>query len=121
MWFAGNRYQDASEIAFHLPNHPDVFSLNIASRPNEYDLWPSFAERARPGDDLVLALIPPAPGRPDTVISTLRPHFDRATHVERVRVTDGAGLVRDVWVLEGWRGGEGRADGRKQTADSRTQ
>jgi 4-amino-4-deoxy-L-arabinose transferase-like glycosyltransferase len=106
VWFAGNRYQDASEIAFHLPNHPEVFSLNIASRPNEYDLWPSFAERAHPGDDLVIALIPPPPGRPDTVIATLRPHFDRATHVERVRVTDGADLVRDVWMLEGWRGGK---------------
>ncbi|HEU4584877.1 MAG TPA: glycosyltransferase family 39 protein [Gemmatimonadaceae bacterium] len=104
VWFAGNRYQDASEIAFHLSSHPEVFSLNIASRPNEYDLWPSFAERARPGDDLVIALIPPAPDRPDTVISTLRPHFARALHVERVRVTDGANLVRDVWVLEGWRG-----------------
>ncbi|HEU4585456.1 MAG TPA: glycosyltransferase family 39 protein, partial [Gemmatimonadaceae bacterium] len=104
VWFAGNRYQDASEIAFHLPSHPEVFSLNIASRPNEYDLWPSFAERARPGDDLVIALIPPAPGRIDTVIAALRPHFDRATHVERLRITDGADLVRDVWVLEGWRG-----------------
>ncbi len=116
VWFAGNRYQDASEIAFHLPSHPEVFSLNIASRPNEYDLWPSFAERARPGDDLVVALIPPAPGRPDTVIAALRPHFDRATHVERLHITDGADLVRDVWLLEGWRGA---ADGVRSLISSR--
>jgi 4-amino-4-deoxy-L-arabinose transferase-like glycosyltransferase len=116
VWFAGNRYQDASEIAFHLPGHPEVFSLNIASRPNEYDLWPSFAERARPGDALVIALIPPAPGRPDTVIAALRSHFERTTHVDRLRISDGADLVRDVWVLEGWRGEGGEV--RRQTADS---
>ena len=103
-WFAGNRYQDASEIAFHLPDHPLTFSLNIASRPNEYDIWPSFTDRARPGDDLVLALIPPPPGQPDTVISTLRPHFQRATLLSTVRAPDDASLVRDVWVLEGWMG-----------------
>ncbi len=101
VWFAGNRYQDASEIAFHLPGHPTVFSLNIASRPNQYDLWPSFAERARPDDDLVLALAPPAPGRPDTVMAILRPHFDRATRISTVRA---GGRVRDVWLLEGWKG-----------------
>jgi hypothetical protein len=113
VWFAGNRYQDASQIAFHLPDHPEVFSLNIASRPNEYDLWPSFAERARPGDDLVLVLIPPAPGSPNTVISTLRPHFTSAEQISTLRTPD---LVRDVWVLRGWRG-----EGREQTADSRQQ
>jgi 4-amino-4-deoxy-L-arabinose transferase-like glycosyltransferase len=119
VWFAGNRYQDASELAFHLPGNPTVFALNIASRRNEYDLWPSFAERAQPGDDLVLALIPPAPGRADTVISTLRLHFTTARHVSTVHLTDGANLEREVWVLEGWRGEGGES--RKQTADSRKQ
>jgi hypothetical protein len=114
VWFAGNRYQDASEIAFHLPGQPNVFSLNIASRPNEYDLWPSVAELARLGDDLVVALIPPAPGRPDTVISVLRPHFTSVKHVSTVRITDGADLVRDVWVLRGWKGRKQRAESRKQ-------
>ncbi len=102
VWFAANRYQDASELAFHLPDHPEVFSLNIASRPNEYDIWPSFAERARPGDDLVLVLIPPAPGRPDTVIAALRTRFTAAHHVATVRASSD--LVRDVWSMRGWRG-----------------
>ena len=106
VWFAGNRYQDASELAFHLPGHPPTFSLNIASRPNEYDLWPSFADRARPGDDLVIALEPPPPGRPDTVIAVLRPRFHSATLLPTVRAATGANLVRNVWVLEGWKGGE---------------
>ncbi|HET7551557.1 MAG TPA: glycosyltransferase family 39 protein [Gemmatimonadaceae bacterium] len=127
VWFAGNRYQDASEIAFHLPGRPNVFSLNIASRPNEYDLWPSFAERARPGDDLVVALIPPSPGRPDTVISVLRQHFTRAEHISTVRITDDADLVRDVWVLGGWKGegsggrvqGSGTAGKREQETGNR--
>jgi hypothetical protein len=120
-WFAGNRYQDASEIAFHLPGHPDVFSLNIASRPNEYDLWPSFADRARPGDDLVVALSPPATGRPDAVIATLRPFFRSTTLVSTVRLSDDARLVRDVWVLEGWRGEWRGAENREQKAESREQ
>jgi 4-amino-4-deoxy-L-arabinose transferase-like glycosyltransferase len=56
VWIAANRYQDASELGYHLDGHPTVFSLNIASRPNEFDQWPGFAQRARPADDLVLIL-----------------------------------------------------------------
>jgi hypothetical protein len=110
VWFAANRYQDASEIAFHLPDHPVAFSLNIASRPNEYDIWPSFAASAHRGDDLVLVLIPPAPGRPNTVISALRPHFATAARVATVHAAD---LVREVWVMREWRG---TAEGGKQKA-----
>jgi hypothetical protein len=117
-WIAGNRYQDASEMAFHLPGHPITFSLNIASRPNQYDLWSSFASRAQPGDDLVLVLTVPPPGESDTVIATLRPHFRRTRLSSTVRVLDGAHLVRNVWVLEGWRGGEGE---RNQETGTRNQ
>lgn len=53
-WVAANRYQDAAELAFHLPTHPPVFSLNVGSRPNQYDLWPTLVERAAPGDTVVL-------------------------------------------------------------------
>lgn len=103
-WFAGNRYQDASELAFHLPGHPTTFSLNIASRPNEYDLWPSFPTRARPGDDLVLILDAPPAGQRDTVIQSLRPHFRRARLWSTVPVANDAKSARRIWVLEGWRG-----------------
>ncbi len=55
-WVAANRYQDAAELAFHLPGHPTVFSLNIGSRPNQYDLWPRLGDRAAPGDTVLVVL-----------------------------------------------------------------
>ena len=117
-WYAGNRYQDASEIAFHLPNHPVTFSLNIASRPNQYDLWPSFASRARPGDYLVLLLDAQPAGRPDPVIEALRPHFRRARLWSTVRPTERPELARRIWVLEGL---QGSVTTERQKADSRKQ
>jgi 4-amino-4-deoxy-L-arabinose transferase-like glycosyltransferase len=55
-WFAADRYQDASELALHLAGHPTVFSLNIASRPNQFELWPTPHDSVRVGDDLLVAL-----------------------------------------------------------------
>jgi 4-amino-4-deoxy-L-arabinose transferase-like glycosyltransferase len=39
-WIAADRYQDASELAFNLPDNPRVFALNLGGRANQYDLWP---------------------------------------------------------------------------------
>src|SRR6185503_13054758 len=55
-WVGGERYQEASALAFHLRDHPPTFSLNLTSSPNEYDLWPTFVDLARPGDDLILVV-----------------------------------------------------------------
>ncbi len=55
VWVAANRYQDASALAFHLPDQPTVFALNLASRRNQYDLWDTAHDRVRPGDGLVVA------------------------------------------------------------------
>lgn len=52
-WVAADRYQDASELAFHLPDHPTVFSLNLGGRSNQFDLWATAYENVRPGDGLV--------------------------------------------------------------------
>ena len=52
-WVAAERYQDASEIAFHLPDRPTVFSLNLNGRANQFDLWDTAFDRVRPGDGLV--------------------------------------------------------------------
>ena len=53
---AADRYQDASELAFHMRGQPVTFSLNLAGRANQYDLWPGFPRVAQPGDELVLVL-----------------------------------------------------------------
>ena len=49
LYVAAERYQDASELAYHLKSHPRVYSLNLLGRANQYDLWITFDERAGPG------------------------------------------------------------------------
>jgi 4-amino-4-deoxy-L-arabinose transferase-like glycosyltransferase len=99
-----DRYQDASELAFHLPNHPEVFALNLTSRANQYDLWPSFPDRARPRDGLILVV--------DDVVGThrtvelLTPHFATVRQGEQVALARAGDVVKNlrVWILDGWRG-----------------
>jgi hypothetical protein len=55
-WIAADRYQDASELAFHLSMQPTVFSLNHGGRPNQYDLWPALDAALRQGDCTVLVV-----------------------------------------------------------------
>ncbi len=52
-WVAADRYQEASALAFHLPDHPTVFSLNLNGRTNQFDLWDTAYDKIRPGDGLV--------------------------------------------------------------------
>ena len=59
-WVAGERYQEASELAYQLADHPSTFAIDVSGRPSQYDLWPSFAQRAHAGDRLVLVLKPHA-------------------------------------------------------------
>ncbi len=98
------RYQDASELAFHLPGQPFVPALNIASRPNQYGLWPQFRHAALAGDDLVFVI-----GESDEVhpaVQRLEPHFaevQRGPLVE-LRRGDGVAARRRIWVMRGWRG-----------------
>ncbi len=103
-WVAGNRFQDASQLAFYLPGHPFVFSLNIQSRANQYDLWPGFANDAKVGDGLIVLLDDVVE---DTVAHTLTPYFERASPGEQV-VGGGARPAlapKRIWLFEGWRGG----------------
>ena len=104
IWLAGNTYQDASKLAFQLPDHPGVFALNLRSRENQYSIWPGFPDLARPGDDLVFILS----NRRDSPgpISDLNPHFARVRVVDSIVPTAERPEVpeRRIWLLEGWRG-----------------
>ena len=107
VWVAANRYQDASELAFHLPNHPQVFALNVASRANQYDLWDSFAAHARPGDDVVF-VIDDEPASA-AVVDSVAAHFEGRGGMERVALRRSPPpsepiAWRQVWLLTGWRG-----------------
>jgi undecaprenyl-diphosphatase len=104
-WVAGNTYQDASKLAFHLPDHPDVFALNLRSRKNQYSNWPGFPDLAHPGDHLVVVLSDrrDSPGP----ISDLDPYFARVRMVDSTGPTAERPEVpkRRIWLLEAWRGG----------------
>jgi len=106
VWLGGDRYQEASELAFHLPSHPETFSLNLDSRPNQYDLWPGFPDRAHRGDDLILAFEIRSADSVGPVVRRLRPFFDDARFLALVELRRGAEVRtrRRVWLLEGWHG-----------------
>jgi 4-amino-4-deoxy-L-arabinose transferase-like glycosyltransferase len=105
-WIGGERYQEASELAFHLVDHPATFAVDVNGRPNQYDLWPSFADRARAGDRLVLVLGQYTRAEEDPVIAALRPHFEHIALREVVDLRRGPVVraSRRIWVLDGWRG-----------------
>lgn len=106
-WVAGERYQEASELAFHLADHPTTFVIDVHGRPTQYDLWPGFQQRARAGDRLVLVLGMFNAANDDPVIAALAPHFEHVALREVVALRRGASVHawRRVWVLDGWRGG----------------
>ncbi|MBA3889581.1 MAG: glycosyltransferase family 39 protein [Gemmatimonadaceae bacterium] len=107
VWLGVDRYQDAAEAAFNLPDRPEVFSVNLGGRPNQYDFWPGFPDRARPGDDLVLAVDDPE-GEVHAAVRRLSPHFARVVRGGRVELKRDEGdppiSVRRIWTLEGWNG-----------------
>lgn len=107
-WFAGNRYQDAAELAFQLRRRKEsrcaqALALNVMSRANQYDLWPGIEDVLGRGDDLVLVLS----GQPgDTAIVA-----EVAERFETVRPGPLVSLARSgaehdrrrIWVFEEWR------------------
>ena len=103
-WVAAERYQDASELAFHLPDHPAVFALSLSGRASQYGLWPGFPDRADAGDGLIVAL-DEVDGTHST-LETLTPHFERVSRGELVMLARGGDPVKAIrlWILDGWRG-----------------
>jgi hypothetical protein len=103
-WVGADRYQDASELAFHLPDHPRVFSLSLAGRSNQYALWPGFTDMAQPRDGLFF-VGENTPGLHPTV-ERLAPHFEALTRGDSaVMARDGDVVkVMRVWHLQRWRG-----------------
>ena len=103
-FIAANRYQEASELAFHLPDHPQTLAFNVDGRPNQYDLWPRFADRALPGDGLILVVDDMVEMHPAAAL--LVPHFASVTRGAPVSLTRRGNVVKNLrlWVLSGWRG-----------------
>ncbi len=99
-WIAADRYQDASELAFHLSGHPTVFALNMAGRPNQFDLWPTAGDSLRLGDGMVVVLDDVEGGGVPTPVARLSPHFASVVQGERVDLRWGSSRVvgrRRLW------------------------
>lgn len=90
--FAATRYQDASELSFHLPGKPFVQSLNRLGRPNQYDLWPSIDARLRP--DMPVIVVAPCKTGPDAVLDAY-PRLGTLTATDHVRLPGRRGIVRE--------------------------
>lgn len=103
-WVAADRYQEASELAFHLPGQPETFALTLGTRRNQYDWWPSLATRARVGDAVVL-VVDELPGAHPTV-ELLKPHFAGVRQGEMVTLARDGDPVKflRIWVCTGWLG-----------------
>ncbi|HEY4659390.1 MAG TPA: hypothetical protein VIH11_07770, partial [Gemmatimonadaceae bacterium] len=109
-FFAAERYQDASEIAFHLPGHPPVFSLNLVGRSNQYDLRPAFRDRAPVGATMLLVLDDET--NEPRVIRKLTCCFRRIDQGEMVALVrnDAVSAKKRLWLLSGWNGDWPRRD-----------
>jgi 4-amino-4-deoxy-L-arabinose transferase-like glycosyltransferase len=103
-WLGGDRYQEASTLAFYAPGQPTTFSTNLSGRPNQFDLWPGFADRARPGDNL--AMVVDDSSEPHAAVSALAPYFASTRRGPLVALRRrGTIATRRIWLLLGWRGG----------------
>ena len=100
-----DRYQEVSELAYQLPDHPHAFCMCLGGRRNEYDLWPGFPEAAHPGDNLVLLLDESA----DThgTVNQVAPFFQGYARGALAPLRRGSDTVavRRIWTLRGYRGG----------------
>ena len=101
---ATNRYQEASELAFHMSDHPAVTSLNIRRRSNQYAIWPGFEDTAEIGDCLVFVDIDDGWAR--QIVSDLGSRFESAAEVGPAQRKRGRGVTADyrLWAFTGWTG-----------------
>jgi 4-amino-4-deoxy-L-arabinose transferase-like glycosyltransferase len=101
---ATNRYQEASELAFHLPDHPNVFSLNVRRRSNQYAIWPGFEVTAAPGDCLVFVDIDDGWAR--QIVEDLGTRFGATSEIGPTQRRRGDGVTADyrLWAFTGWTG-----------------
>ena len=105
VWVGADKYQEASELAFHLAGRPVTFSTNLSGRSNQYDLWPGFRQLAHPGDDLVLVLDEvPWPHHTAVVLGPQFRSIEKGSLVPLERADGDVATYRRIWVLRGWKG-----------------
>jgi len=109
-WIGADRYQDVSQLAFHASapgRGPEpAFCMCFTGRSNQYALWPSFPQRATPGDALVLVLDDTG-GEMHGTAARVAEHFTSVRRGALAPLMRGRDTVsvRRLWILEGYRGG----------------
>ena len=94
-----DRYQIASELAFHIPGQPRVYNVNLGRRMNQYDLWGGWeALRGRDALFVTYGQVEPPPD--------LQEAFDRVVRLLVVPIVDRGQHLRDFSIIlgEGFRG-----------------
>jgi 4-amino-4-deoxy-L-arabinose transferase-like glycosyltransferase len=103
LYVAGERYQDASELAYHMKSHPRVYSLNLLGRANQYDLWTTFQEHAGAGAGMILVL-DDEKGEPREIRKLACCfHIDSGESVALMR-GDSFVTRKRLWFLSQWNG-----------------
>jgi 4-amino-4-deoxy-L-arabinose transferase-like glycosyltransferase len=100
LWLAAERYQEASELAYHLPGNPEVLSLNIAGRANQYDLWKTPYNSIRLGDALVASFDANPEG--DARAALVSAWFRETRVGPAIALRRGKGEVahRKIWIFD---------------------
>ena len=95
------RYQDAAELAFHLPGNPSTFSMNLTGRPNQYDIWPQYREVA-PNGALLILVLDDERSEPRVIrkLSCCVTRIDQSEGVSLMR-GDGIAARKRIWILQG--------------------
>jgi hypothetical protein len=98
-WVAAERYQDASELAFYLPEQPQVFALNLNGRANQYDLWDSPSDKISAQDGLIVTFDATPSG--DALAAVVGGWFEGSKRGETVtmRREDGVIGLRRLWLF----------------------
>ena len=96
-WVAADRYQEASMLAYHLPDQPEVFSLNLGGRTNQYDVWPNAYARLRTGDALVAVFDDTPAG--DSLAARVGTWFTTSAPGAQIVLTRAGGVIsrRRIW------------------------
>lgn len=97
-FIAADRYQDASELAFHLSGQPTVFALNLGGRTNQYDVWKNAYQSIHPGDGLIAVFDADAKG--DSLAAVVGSWFATTKPGARVSLQRNGGEItaRRIWL-----------------------
>lgn len=93
-FLVSDRYQIASQLAFHVPGQPRVYNVNLGRRMNQYDLWGGWEELAgRDGLFVTYGRMDPPPA--------VAQAFERVTQLRVVPIHDRGKHLRDFTVIRG--------------------